>query len=87
MHGQRKTTLSIRRIGIDTWRENVAYLHRDCPVVRAAGFQALSKVEIHANGPTILAVLATLELSFARMVEVVQATRACLAWGAAPRPG
>lgn len=50
-------TLKIRRVGIDTWRENVAYLHRDCPVVRAAGFQALSKVEIHANGQTILAVL------------------------------
>jgi len=49
--------LQIRRVGIDTWRENVAYLHRDCPVVRAAGFQALSKVEIHANGQTILAVL------------------------------
>ena len=53
--------LHIRRIGIDTWRENVAYLHRDCPVVRAAGFQALAKVEIHAqNGHgerTILAVL------------------------------
>ena len=49
--------LQIRRVGIDTWRENVAYLHRDCPVVRAAGFQALSKVEIHANGCTIQAVL------------------------------
>jgi len=49
--------LQIRRVGIDTWRENVAYLHRDCPVVRAAGFQALAKVEIHANGQTILAVL------------------------------
>ena len=54
MNGQ---TLSIRRIGIDTWRENVAYLHRDCPVVRAAGFQALSKVAVQANGATILAVL------------------------------
>lgn len=56
-----KSSLSIRRVGIDTWRENVAYLHRDCPVVRAAGFQALSKVEIHTNngqGPrSILAVL------------------------------
>ena len=26
-------TLRIRRVGIDTWRENVAYLHRECPVV------------------------------------------------------
>ena len=50
-------TLRIRRVGIDTWRENVAYLHRDCPVVRAAGFQALAKVTVHANGTTIVAVL------------------------------
>jgi thymidine phosphorylase len=50
-------TLRIRRIGIDTWRENVAYLHRDCPVVRAAGFQALAKVTVQADGKAIAAVL------------------------------
>lgn len=50
-------SLRIRRIGIDTWRENVAYLHRDCPVVRAAGFQALAKVTVQANGHSIVAVL------------------------------
>ncbi|MBL0086393.1 MAG: thymidine phosphorylase family protein [Ideonella sp.] len=49
--------LRIRRVAIDTWRENVAYLHRDCAVVRAAGFQALSKVMVRANGMTISAVL------------------------------
>jgi len=49
--------LHIRRVGIDTWRENVAYLHRDCPVVRAAGFQALAKVSVRANGTVIQAVL------------------------------
>ena len=49
--------LRIRRVAIDTWRENVAYLHRDCPVVRASGFQALSKIMVHANGTTISAVL------------------------------
>ena len=50
-------TLPIRLVGIDTWRENVAFLHRDCPVVRAAGFQALSKVLVRANGRNIVAVL------------------------------
>lgn len=49
--------LRIRRVGIDTWRESVVYLHRDCAVVRAAGFQALSKVMVRANGTTISAVL------------------------------
>ena len=45
-----KETLKLRRLGIDTYRENVAYLHRECEVYRAEGFQALSKVEICADG-------------------------------------
>ncbi len=49
--------LRIRRLAIDTWRENVAYLNRDCEVVRAAGFQALAKVTVRANGRSISAVL------------------------------
>ena len=60
-------TLAIRRIGIDTWRENVVFLHRDCPVVRAAGFQALSKVTVQANGRSIAAVLNVVD--DARIVE------------------
>jgi thymidine phosphorylase len=49
--------LALRRVAIDTYRENVAYLHRECAVYRAEGFQALSKVEIRANGRRILATL------------------------------
>ncbi|WPP44878.1 thymidine phosphorylase family protein [Pseudomonas sp. AN-1] len=49
--------LQLRRVAIDTYRENVAYLNRDCAVYRAEGFQALSKVEIRANGRRILASL------------------------------
>lgn len=51
------TDLRIRRVAIDTWRENVVYLHRDCAMVRAAGFQALSNVLIQADGRSISAVL------------------------------
>lgn len=49
--------LALRRVAIDTYRENVAYLNRDCGVYRAEGFQALSKVEVRANGRHILATL------------------------------
>lgn len=49
--------LSLRRMLIDTYHENVAYMHRDCEVYRAEGFKALSKVEIRANGASILATL------------------------------
>lgn len=50
-------TLRLRRVAIDTYHENVAYLHRECGVYRAEGFQALSKIKISANGNKILAVL------------------------------
>ena len=52
-------TLKLRKISIDTYRENVAYLHRDCPVYRSEGFQALSKIEIHkaVDGIPVIAVL------------------------------
>ena len=50
-------TLQLRRVAIDTYRENVAYLHRDCDIYRAEGFQALTKIEVQANGFTIYAVL------------------------------
>ena len=52
-------TLKLRRIAIDTYRENVAFLHRDCPHYRSEGFQALNKVEILAgqNAMPVLAVL------------------------------
>ena len=46
------TPLTIRRVAIDTYREHVAYLHRDCTAVRAEGFQALSKVEVRGNAST-----------------------------------
>lgn len=49
--------LALRRVAIDTYRENVAYLHRDCALYRAEGFQALSKIEVRANGQHIVATL------------------------------
>ncbi len=49
--------LSLRRMLIDTYHENVAYMHRDCEIYRAEGFKALSKVEVRANGHSILATL------------------------------
>ena len=53
--------LRLRRVAIDTYRENVAYLHRECAVYRAEGFQALAKVEVEGaaegDGERIVAVV------------------------------
>ena len=49
--------LKLKRVAIDTYHENVAFLHRNCELYRAEGFQALSKILIQANGNRIYAVL------------------------------
>ncbi len=49
--------LQLRRVAIDTYRENVAYMHRECEFYRAEGFQALTKVLVKADGKHIFAVL------------------------------
>ena len=49
--------LRLRRLGIDTYQEPVLYMHRDCPVCHSEGFEAQSRVELSANGRTIVATL------------------------------
>jgi len=51
--------LKLKSVAIDTFKENVAYLHRNCPLYCSIGFQALMKIEIYINGGSnpVLAVL------------------------------
>ena len=51
--------LKLRRVAIDTYKENVVFLHRDCELYRSEGFQALNKIEVHAedNVESVIAVL------------------------------
>ncbi len=55
-------TLKLRRVAIDTYGENVAFLHRDCEIYRSEGFQALSKIEIHKEENGVVAVIAVLNV-------------------------
>ncbi|WP_417509319.1 thymidine phosphorylase family protein [Methylophaga sp.] len=52
-------SLKLKCVAIDTYKENVAYLHRSCALYRSEGFQALSKIEIHTadNEQPVIAVL------------------------------
>lgn len=56
-NGDVRPALALRRVGIDTFQENVAFLHRACPLYLTEGFKALAKIEIRANGRSILATL------------------------------
>jgi thymidine phosphorylase len=51
--------LKLRKVSIDTYKENVAYLHRNCPLYRSEGFQALNKIEVRDGTETtpVIAVL------------------------------
>ena len=91
--------LALRRVLIDTYHENVAYMHRECDIYRAEGFKALSKVEVRANGRSILATLNVVDDSaivacgelglsksaFGQMGGAGGATR--VDWRAAPQTG
>jgi thymidine phosphorylase len=57
MTSDARAPLILRRIGIDTYRENVAYLHRRCPLYLTEGFQALARIQVQANSRSILATL------------------------------
>lgn len=52
-------TLKLRRVAIDVYKENVAYLHRECALYRSEGFQALNKIEVRneKGGSPVIAVL------------------------------
>lgn len=49
--------LTVKRLAIDTYGENVAFLSRACTAYRAEEFQALNKIEISLNGRRIIATL------------------------------
>lgn len=51
--------LQLRKLGIDTYREFVVYMHRNSEVSRSEGFEVRSRIQVHSNGRTIVATLNT----------------------------
>jgi thymidine phosphorylase len=49
--------LRLVRAGIDTYQQAVVYLHRDCPVGRAEGFNALTRVCVRSGSRELVATL------------------------------
>ena len=50
-------TLTLRRLGIDTYQEAVVYMNRDCHVCRAEGFSAQSSVQVTLGQRHLIATL------------------------------
>lgn len=54
-------SLRLKYLGIDTYKENIIYMHKDCPICRAEGFEAQARIQIKLNDKTIIATLNTIE--------------------------
>ncbi|MFI4954960.1 MAG: thymidine phosphorylase family protein [Gammaproteobacteria bacterium] len=53
--------LHLKKLGIDTYREAVIYLHNDCPFCRSEGFAAQARIEVHLRKKSIIATLNTVD--------------------------
>ena len=62
--------LKVRRLGVETQHEMVAFLHADCPVGRAEGVTARTQVELTVDGRSVLATLYLVNGDFLRIDEV-----------------
>lgn len=49
--------LKLKRLGIDTYQEPVVYMRGDCPICRAEGFEAQTRVEVRLHDRAIIATL------------------------------
>jgi len=49
--------LTVKSLGIDTYRENIIFMRQDCEVCRSEGFTSLTRVEVHHDDKHIVATL------------------------------
>jgi thymidine phosphorylase len=57
MNARSQDALRARRVGIDTYREHVIFLKKECAVCRAEGLRAMSRVHVGCEGRGIVATL------------------------------
>src|SRR3989338_78688 len=62
--------LKLRKVRIDTYKENVAFMRHDCPLCASQGFSSQTKIELGTDGKKITAVLNVTQESFLQPGEV-----------------
>jgi thymidine phosphorylase len=50
-------TLKLKSVGIDTYRENIIFMHSDCHICKSEGFTALTRVGVHYKHKSIIATI------------------------------
>ncbi len=76
--------LRLRPLGIDTHREFVIYMRRDCHVCRAEGFQAQTRVQVRLGKRRIIATLNVIDSDILALNEASLSASGWPALGAAP---
>lgn len=52
-----ENSLRIKRLGVDTHHQPIAFMRRDCHVCRAEGFNSQSRIQLRLNGNSVIATL------------------------------
>lgn len=76
--------LRLTRLGIDTYREFVIYMNRDCHICRAEGFEVRSRIAVRLGGKTINATLNVVQTDLLSTEEVSLSESAWRELGAEP---
>jgi thymidine phosphorylase len=78
-HAESSTSdsLTLRWLGIDTYKEAVIYMRKDCPVCRSEGFEVQSRIHVSLGDKKILATLHHIENG---LLDECQASLSKYAW-------
>lgn len=63
------STLSLRYLGINTYKEPIIYMRDDCHICKSEGFEAQARVRVTLNNRSIIATLNTIETDLLRSNE------------------
>jgi thymidine phosphorylase len=55
------TTLTLKQLGINTYKEPIIYMHEDSPICKSEGFEAQARVRVTLNDNSIIATLNTIK--------------------------
>lgn len=58
---EKNSTLILKRLGINTYKEAVIYMREDCHICRSEGFEAQARVQVELRDRSLIATLNTIE--------------------------
>lgn len=76
-------SLRLKWLGIDTYKQAVIYMHRDCRICRSEGFAAQARVRVQLHGREVVATLNVIDSDLLTAEEAGLSTWAWRALGAA----